>query len=748
MKFVCWLRKQFNRVRIVLGLLSIVLKDREGSWLRLKKAYGVYRTQGWHGLRTTLKNYSQRHYPAAEVPNLDAINAATNRASDHERKLAVQYFTQLFAQATGDKSSHVPFVEHAPVKTDVKVIAFYLPQYHPIPENDLWWGKGFTEWNNVSKAVPQFIGHYQPHLPGELGFYDLRVLDVQKRQMELARNYGIEGFCYHHYWFGGKKLLAHPVQQVLDHPELDLPFCLCWANENWTRRWDGLDNEVLIAQQHSPEDDLAFIKDIEPALRDSRYIRVNGRPLLVVYRVSLLPDAAATAKRWREYCINSGIGELYLVAAQCFEVTDPRKYGFDALVEFPPHHLAVGAPTINHDLQIINPDYQGGVVDYSYVVGRAKQVKKPAFTLFRGVFPSWDNEARKPGRGYAFANGSPWLYRKWLMDSMNYADKYNNEGEKLVFVNAWNEWGEGAHLEPDRKFGYSYLEATSGALKTLQERKAQLLRISQNLHASLCPERDTAIILHLHYADLWGEIRGYLVNLGNQFDLFVSLSPQTDKSVMAQILDVYPQAHIVVLENRGRDIAPFIHLFSGICDKYKYICKIHSKKSLHRQDGESWRQDLFAKLLGSKDQIAMIKAALDQSQDVGIIGPSGHLVSYTYYWGSNFHNVLDLAKKMGLSSLDHMDFDFIAGSMFWFNPVALKPLLDIGLAQDDFEPEIGQTDGTLAHAIERAIPLAAFVAGYQVLDTDSVCKHMHKVKAVGGDSPLGSISKEYRYAEN
>ena len=194
------------------------------------------------------------------------------------------------------------------------------------------------------------------------------VLDVQRRQVELAKKYGIFGFCFHYYWFGGKRLLDLPLKQFLDNPELDFPFCLCWANENWTRRWDGLDNEVLIAQAHSPQDDLAFIESVEPMLRDKRYIRVNGRPLLIVYRPSLLPDPRQTAQRWRDYWRKASCGGLYLVAVQAFETVDPRPLGFDAAVEFPPHKLAEGAPVLNSQMEIVNPDYQGVICDYSYMV--------------------------------------------------------------------------------------------------------------------------------------------------------------------------------------------------------------------------------------------------------------------------------------------------------------------------------------------------------------------------------------------
>ena len=344
-----------------------------------------------------------------------------------------------------------------------RLIAFYLPQFHTIPENDEWWGKGFTEWTNVRPAQPMFPGHYQPHEPLDLGYYDLTDIATQKRQIELARLYGVGGFCFYWYWFGGKRLLEKPVENWLNNPELDFPFCICWANENWTRRWDGKDADILMGQNHSPEDDLAFIAGLAPYLHDPRYIRVDGKPLLLVYRPSLLPDPAATAGRWRDWCRRNGVGEIYLAYTQSFELADPKTYGFDAAIEFPPNNAS---PTVLTDrIKGLDPEFSGIVYDWNSYVDRSRDYPQPDYRLIRSVCPSWDNSARRKKGGAIFLNNTPGEYGAWLGNAITrtLADAPTPD-ERIIFCNAWNEWAEGAHLEPDTRFGYAWLETTRDAL--------------------------------------------------------------------------------------------------------------------------------------------------------------------------------------------------------------------------------------------------------------------------------------------
>jgi lipopolysaccharide biosynthesis protein len=358
----------------------------------------------------------------------------------------------------------VKYVPHlgpdvAPVEKAARVIAFYLPQFHPIPENDAWWGKGFTEWSNVRPASPQFGGHYQPHEPDDfLGYYDLRDTAVMRKQIALAKQYGIEGFCFYAYWFGGTRLLETPIDNYMADATLDLPFCICWANENWSRRWDGLDNDLLMVQHYSDKDDIAFIAHMAKYLRDPRYIRVQGKPLLIVYRPNLFPAMKDTAQRWRGWCLENGLGDIYIAYVQSFEKRDPAEYGLDAAIEFPPNNSA--PPDITDKIAQPLPGFSGNVYDWRIFLQRSENYAPESYTVFRGACPSWDNTARKKERGTVFANSSPKLFERWLVNAFaDTAQRAKDFDKRLVFINAWNEWAEGAHLEPDKRHGYAWLRA-------------------------------------------------------------------------------------------------------------------------------------------------------------------------------------------------------------------------------------------------------------------------------------------------
>jgi len=367
----------------------------------------------------------------------------------------------------------------------VRAIAFHLSQFHPIPENDRWWGTGFTEWTNVTRARPNFDGHYQPHLPADLGFYDLRVPETREQQAALARAHGIHGFCHYYYWFAGKRLLERPVEEMRESGRPDFPYCFCWANENWTRRWDGADREVLIAQNPSRADDEHLIRGLLPHFRDPRYIRVGGRPLFMVYRVGVLPDARASAAVWREVCRREGIGELYLCAAKTYDTADPARYGFDAVVEFPPH--GVRTPPINAQIDLVNPDFDGQVVDYRRFVLDALARPEPSYRVYHTVMPGWDNTARRPNHALTFVNATPEIYELWLREIVARAAEQHQGDERLVFINAWNEWAEAAHLEPDRRFGHQYLEATRRALVGAPAGGAAFARFTGRLAGAAAP---------------------------------------------------------------------------------------------------------------------------------------------------------------------------------------------------------------------------------------------------------------------
>ena len=347
-----------------------------------------------------------------------------------------------------------------------RLIAFYLPQFHPIPENDAWWGKGFTEWTNVSKAAPLFRGHHQPQLPADLGFYDLRVSEVREQQADLARQYGIEGFCYWHYWFNGKRLLDRPINEVRASGRPDFPFCVGWANESWTRRWTGEEAEVLLKQTYSEADDLAHARWLAETFSDTRYIRVDGRPLFVLYRAPALPDARRTTDTFRSECVRLGVPEPYIVGRDTHTPgTDLREWGCDISESSAPNLTVLPRafrtrPSLsdlirNARLGVVSAHLK--IYDYEKACRLMERVR-PSHPHIPGFFVGWDNTARRGRKAIVLVRSTPEAFGRGLGRVLSSVQDRPPE-HRIVFLNAWNEWAEGMCLEPSRLYGHGFLEA-------------------------------------------------------------------------------------------------------------------------------------------------------------------------------------------------------------------------------------------------------------------------------------------------
>ncbi len=348
----------------------------------------------------------------------------------------------------------------------VRPIAFYLPQFHPTPQNDLWWEAGFTEWTNVARARPSYAGHYQPHLPADLGFYDLRVADTLRRQAVLAQRYGLEGFCVYHYDFGSRRLLDAPMAVLHANPDIPFRHCLCWANENWTRNWDGGAREVLIEQQYDEATLARIAADAVAHARDPRYIGVEGHPLFLVYRPLQLPDAGAFASRLRAAFAAAGFPGVHLAYVESMEAAGqslrPADIGFDAAVEFPPHGRAVPADDV---AEIVKDGWSGYRYDYPETVLAFLRRPGVAHRRYPAVFPSWDNTPRQAMQGTSFDGATPEAFGFYVEQKIEAMRGYLTGDQRLLFINAWNEWAEGAHLEPDSGYGHRWLEALRDAVR-------------------------------------------------------------------------------------------------------------------------------------------------------------------------------------------------------------------------------------------------------------------------------------------
>jgi len=351
-------------------------------------------------------------------------------------------------------------------KKVARVIAFYLPQFHPTPENDEWWGAGFSEWTNVASAKPLFNGHEQPVIPADLGFYDLRLPETRVAQAEMAAAHGVEGFCYWHYWFGGRRMLERPFNEVLSSGSPDFPFCLGWANHSWNGIWKDEPHRMLIDQTYPGEaDDRAHFDYLLTAFRDKRYMTVDGKPIFVIFKPTDIPDAKKRFALWRELALQAGLKGLHIVGIHMLDFTDPGELGLDAVTL---SRLAV-TNTANSVVNEVTKNIWrirrklslGGprVVEYSEAIKHlVPDLKQFACEAYPCIYPNWDNTPRKGRKGLVLANSTPALFEAHLNDAVGALGERDDE-HKLVFVKSWNEWAEGNHLEPDTKWGLQYLQA-------------------------------------------------------------------------------------------------------------------------------------------------------------------------------------------------------------------------------------------------------------------------------------------------
>jgi len=614
-------------------------------------------------------------------------------------------------------------------KTDIKPLAFYLPQFHRIPENDAWWGEGFTEWTNTRKARPSFQGHYQPREPHEdLGYYSLDTNDsfaeTMKKQAYLAKQHGIYGFVFYQYWFSGKRLLEKPVDFLLKNPDIDINFCLCWANENWTRTWDGQDRHVLMGQEYSNDDPKAFIQDIKPYVNDLRYIRVDEKPVIVVYNPSTISNRNQVFETWRTTAKDIDIGEIIIWVCETagnsvasLKLTNHVDCG----IEFPPHgcgEVATLMPVLPLDI--------GHVFDYTSVVKiKVDEMSSTVhdrnhYPVYRTPMMAWDNAARRKVDFNAFYKFSLRSFYDWCSAVVEYTSRNFKKEHRFMFVNAWNEWAEGTYLEPDKKYGYANLNTLSKAIHQLPFNSVHFLE-DKTLH--MHEETKIAIQVHLYYDDLSDELIEHLNTIPYRFDCYIS----TDSNVKKQALEAKftslckaVNIYIDVFPNQGRDVAPFLFQMKNIIDRYEYIGHIHTKKSLTVDFGDGWRKYLYNHLLGSTNNVKNIFNMFEHDQSVGLIFPQTYNEVLPFYtWGTNVEksraDIAKLLRHLGVAEELPQQPTFPAGNMFWARVAAIRSTFMLDIDGADFPKEEGHRDGTFAHVIERHWVYLVKSRGYRYL---------------------------------
>lgn len=606
--------------------------------------------------------------------------------------------------------------------TDIKAIALYLPQFHEFKENNEWWGQGFTEWTNVRKGSPLFEGHNQPRVPHEdIGYYDLSQEASVRKQVQLAKEHGIHAFGIYYYWFSGHRLMEKPMDIIYNNPDIDFPYFAIWANENFTRTWDGLEKNVLMAQEYSDEDPLIFIDSLKKYIEDERYMRVDGKPVIGLYNPQAIPNARQVLESWREQARKVGIGEITIWIC----ITEGRHlwseyYDLaDAEYEFPPRGKGY-----------VDAEYmpnEGSAHNYMRLVEGARCFPVEPFDVltpaFRGTMMEWDNSARRQSKYGMWKNYSPFRFYVWNRIAISYLRANFDEEHRYLFINAWNEWGEGTYLEPDERYGYANINALSRAICDLPY--AEGAQLIQYVGAYREPDADSAelkvdpkiaVHAHIYYEDLAEEFAGYLNHMPCAFDLFVTTDSEEKAERLRQVLADVEQVGRLEIEavgNHGRDVMPFLAQMRRVIDDYDLVCHIHTKKSLYDEYGKDWRSYLLQNVMGSKDAITDILNLFASDEKLGVVFPQTfHVVEKNIEWGSNREIAEQALKLVGVEAELPDDVVFPAGNMHWVRTEAVREIFDAKL-ESLYSPEDDEKiDGTVMHAVERLWLYVAAAHGY------------------------------------
>jgi lipopolysaccharide biosynthesis protein len=585
--------------------------------------------------------------------------------------------------------------------SDIKAIAIYLPQFHSIKENDIWWCKGFTEWTNVKKCKPHFEGHHQPRIPGDklnyLDYYKLTNSKIIKKQIELAKNHGIYGFGIYYYWFSGKRLLEKPLDIYLNDKSLNFPFLLIWANENWTRQWNGGNKDILIKQEYRDKDPELFIKDIKKYLIDKRYIKIENRPVIGLYEPFYIPQLNKTIKIWREKSIEYGIGNIFILVClsnhKINKIQDIKL--FDGAYDFPPRNKIKNIRLKYRNTNIFL--YSSLIYKNIYLNNIIDSKKLP---IYRGSMLEWDNCPRKRSCNI-FDHYSPEQFYMINKIIVEWTKKNYKKENRFIFINAWNEWGEGSYLEPDDKYGYASINSLSKALFNLSYVKIKNL-INMNKTSKILVQAN------MYKKYLIKDIIKFTNNIPVKFDLFIFINSKNVNMDIENYIKNNSKAFnfkIRLFPNEENDFLPFLEQVASHIKKYRYYCHLYTKKSIHFEFFDEWRNYLLNNLLGNNNIISEILTEFENNENLGLIYPETFYKVFSKYRKNKidlYTNQLNILLNEIFKNFKIIknNSDFQEVKMFWAKTKAIHQIFKKNILKK-IQEEKNNLNNTIQHFTDR-----------------------------------------------